>query len=150
MEKKICAYIFAVTFITLSSIVHGQSSMVQRGPSVEPIVEVDIEDAKKAEAPGTGYNFASEDHAPVSAKARVPANIVSNSQAAGPSTYIGPFIFLIALPFGIWIMISKKFSNNVEDKKVDYYPKTTQFKPYQTDYQKSAEDDDDMDFPKAS
>lgn len=141
MDKKICAYIFSITFIALSSVVHGQGA-VERSPSVEPIAEVDIQ---TPETPThRGYNFVA-----AQAPKRIPANIATKNQEASSSSYIGPMIFLVALPIGLWIMVSKKFSKNADDKKIDYYPKTQQFKPYTTDYQKSAEDDD-IDFPKAS
>lgn len=148
MHKKICAYIFGITFITLSSIVHGQSPALHRAPSVDPLVEIDIEDAKKSDGVDNGFDFAVAEQA--SAKARVPANIVTNDQATSPTSYIGPIIFLIALPIGLWMMVSKRFNKGEDDKKVDYYSKTTQFKPFKTEYQKSAEDDDDIDYPKAS
>lgn len=146
MEKKICAFLFTVSFVALSSAVHGSNSMIHRGPSVDPVVEVDIEDAKSP-TNSAGYNFAEVEKAEV---ARVPANIVSKTSESSPGSMIGPLIFLIALPIGLWIVISKKLSQNEDDKKVDYYPKTQQFKPYKTDYQKSAEEDDDIDYPKAS
>ena len=144
MEKKICAYLFVITFILASHALHAQSPNAYRSPSVEPITEVDIQDAKVAQDKDTGYDFAP---APTG-KTRLPANIVSKHSTS--NSYIGPFIFLIALPIGLWIMVSKKFSKEVEDRKVDYYAKTHQFKPYKTDYQNSAEDDDDIDYPKAS
>lgn len=148
MQKKICAYIFGITFIALSSIVHGQSGTASRGPSVDPIVEIDIEDAKKAD---TGYDFAAtEAPAPVRQKTRVPANITTNTQAEAPTSYVGPIIFLIALPIGLWMMVSKRFNKTPEERKVGYFAKTSQFKPFTTEYQKSAEDDDDIDYPKAS
>lgn len=156
MEKKICALLFTISFVALSSVVHGSNSTNHRAPSVDPVVEIDIEDAK---APSTspGYNFAEVEkvepaHVPTSfsPKARVPANIVSKSTEPSSGSMIGPLIFLIALPIGLWIIVSKKFGKNADEKKVDYYPKTQQFKPFKTDYQKSAEDDDDIDFPKAS
>jgi hypothetical protein len=156
MEKKICAYIFTITFILLSSRVHGSPTELQRSPSVEPVIEVDIEDAK---APGhAGFNFvlphqpetAAKNLPTISASKRVPANIVAKSEATSSTSMTGPFIFLIALPIGLWIIVSRKFSNLSSDKNVDYYPKTQQFKPYQTDCQETAEDDDDIDYPKAS
>ena len=107
MEKSICAFIFAITFITLSGVVHGQPTRASRGPSVEPIVEVDIEDVKKAETANTGYNFSSAERAPSAAKSRVPPNIVSKTHTTTPSSYIGPLILLFALPFALWIMVSK-------------------------------------------
>lgn len=152
MDKKICAFIFTITFITLSSVVHSNPQNVQRGPSVEPIVEVDIETANKPEATkDAGFNFAPAERLPAAEKSRAPANITSKAGASSPTAYLGPIIFLIALPFGLWIMVSKKFSKkSAEDKSVGYFPKTHQFNPYKTDYQKSSDDDDDMDFPKAS
>jgi len=146
MEKRICAFIFTIAFITFSSIVYGES--VDRSPSIESPIEIDIEDAK---VPGkdVGFDFASNEAA--KNKSRVPANITTKTQDMTPASYIGPIIFLIALPFGLWIMISKKITAASDEKKIDYYPKTQQFKPYKTDYQKSAEDDDDdVDYPKAS
>ncbi len=152
MDKKICAFLFTITFITLSGVVHSNPENVQRGPSVDPIVEVDIETANKAEVTkDAGFNFAPAERQPATEKARTPANIVSKSGATTATSYLGPIIFLIALPFGLWIMVSKKFSKKTtEDKSVGYFPKTHQFNPYKTDYQKSSDDDDDMDFPKAS
>lgn len=149
MEKKICAYLFGITFIALTSVVFGQTENVQRSPSVESISEVDIESAKANPAVHSGYDFAKAD-TPSKPKSRVPANIVSKSTES-PS-YLGPLIFLIALPIGLWIIVSRKFSAKAsEEKGVDYFPKTQQFKPYKTDYQKSAEsEDDDIDYPKAS
>lgn len=157
MEKKICAYLFGLTFIALSTVVHGQpddtkeaptvtpSVAIERSPSVEPVSEIDIEDVKLPPN-HPGYNFAETEKAK---SARVPANILSKASEESQS-YAGPIIFLIALPIGLWIVVSRKFSSNhTEEKRVDYYPKTQQFKPYTTDYQKS-EEDDDIDFPKAS
>lgn len=151
MDKKICAFLFTITFITLSGVVHSNPQNVQRGPSVDPIVEVDIETADKAElTKDAGFDFAPAERLPATEKTRTPANIVSKSGATTPSSYLGPIIFLIALPFGLWLMVSKKFSKKSEDKSVGYFSKTHQFNPYKTDYQKSSDDDDDMDFPKAS
>lgn len=143
MEKKICAFIFTLSFIGLSTIVQGQSSNIKRTPSVEPLVEVEIENAKSPT--NVGYDF--------STKTRIPANITSKTSENKTMSVFGPIIFLIALPIGLWIMISKKLSHKNEEKTIDYYPKTYQFTPYKTEYQKSAdeeEDGDDMDFPKAS
>ena len=145
MEKKICAYLFCLTFIALSTVVHGQGEgqQVSRGPSVEPMTEVDIQEAQQTPT-SKGYDFRVA--GPIEkVKTRIPANIITKTQDS--TSFIGPLIFLIALPIGLWIVVSKKFAANAEEKKVDYYPKTQQFKPYTTDYQKSAEDDD-IDYPK--
>lgn len=146
MDKKFCAFIFTFAFLTLSSVVHSNPQNVQRGPSVDPIVEVDIESSKN----DSGFDFAQAERVPATEKTRRPANIMSKADATTPSSYIGPIIFLIALPFGLWIMVSKKFSKKSEEKSVGYFPKTHQFTPFKTDYQKSSDDEDDMDFPKAS
>ena len=152
MDKKFCAFIFTITFITLSSVVHSNPQNVQRGPSVDPIVEVDIEASNKAETTqDAGFNFAPPERLPATEKTRTPANIVSKAGASSAASYLGTMIFLIALPFGLWIMVSKKFSKkNADDKAVGYFSKTHQFNPYKTDYQKMSDDDDDMNFPKAS
>ena len=152
MDKKICAFIFTFAFISLSGVVHSNPQNVQRGPSVDPIVEVDIEGVKRDQSvKDAGFNFAPAQRFPATVKSRTPANIISKSEPNSPISYIGPIIFLIALPFGLWIMVSKKFSkSSAEDKSVGYFPKTHQFNPYKTDYQKSSDDDDDIDYPKAS
>ncbi|MBY0416423.1 MAG: hypothetical protein K2Q18_19765 [Bdellovibrionales bacterium] len=161
MEKKICAYLLGLTFITLSSVVHGQGeksptpepttpvvATASRSPSVEPISEIDIE-APKGSPKQTGYNFVVAEEKTV--KARVPANILTKAPGENETSYTGPIIFLIALPIGLWIVVSRKFTTPVEDKRVDYYPKTQQFKPHTNEFQKTTDDDeDDVDFPKAS
>lgn len=119
-----------------------------RGPSVEPLVEIDIESAQKTEKT-TGYDFKQPvSRKPSMAKTRVPANITTKSTSSSPYSYIGPFIFLITLPIALWIMVFKRFKNK-EDKNLGYYGKTHQFKPRQTEYEASDEDDD-VDYPKAS
>ena len=150
-----CASIFAVLFITLTSVVYSSSSTIQRSPSVDPVVEVDIEDVKTPSH--AGYNFVNTERAMAAESVktivpkRVPANIISKQDFTSVSSMIGPLIFLIALPIGLWIIVSKKFSGpSTSEKTVDYYPKTQEFKPFKSDYQKSAEDDDDMDYPQAS
>ncbi len=141
MKKSIYALTATIAFITLFNIGNLHAN-VGRTPSVEPIVEVDIEDAKNEK----GYNFNA-----AQAKSRVPANIVTKSESSPISSYLGPLIFLLTLPIAIWMVISKKIKSNPPiEKTVDYFPKTQQFNPYKTDYQQSAEDDDDIDFPKAS
>ncbi|MBC7714797.1 MAG: hypothetical protein H7177_15735 [Rhizobacter sp.] len=154
MEKKFCALVFALTFVALSSVVHGSPSAMGRSPSVDPVVEVDIEDVKTPSHAGYNFETPQTEHVaervPTIVPKRVPANIVAKSDATTAGSMVGPLIFLIALPIGLWIIVSKKFSKSSPDEKtVGYYPKTQQFRPYKTDYQKSAEDDD-IDFPKAS
>ena len=152
MDKKICAIIFTITFISLSGLVHSNPENAHRGPSVNPIVEIDIEDVKKANAnKDEGFDFTPSKRLPASIKSRLPANIVSKVESSSPTTLIGPIIFLIALPIGLWIMVSKKFNKPTnEESAVGYFSKTHQFNPYKTDYQNTSEDDDDQDYPKAS
>lgn len=153
MDKKICAFIFTITFISLSGLVHSNPGNTTRGPSVNPIVEIDIEDVKKADVnKNEGFDFSPNRRLPAAIKSRLPANIVSKVESNSPSSLIGPIIFLIALPFGLWIMVSRKFSKTPsEESAVGYFPKNHQFNPYKTDYQNSSEDDDDdIDYPKAS
>jgi hypothetical protein len=127
-------------------------ALASRGPAVEPLAEVDIESKNLKERP-SGYNF-ENDQSKITSD-RKPAGITSkNPETTSPYSMVGPFIFLLALPFAIWMMISKKLENDnlkSEDKN-DYFPKTYQFKPYKTDYQKVDDDDnnDDIDMPKAS
>ena len=152
MDKKICAFIFTITFISLSGLVHSTPEHAHREPAVNQIVEIDIEDIKNSEVnKDSGFDFSLTQRNPAALKSRIPANIISKSEASSTSSYIGPIIFLIALPFGLWIMVSRKFSKpSGEESTVGYFPKNHQFNPNKTDYQNTSEDDDDLDFPKAS
>ena len=152
MDKKICAIIFTISFISLSGLVHSTPENVHREPAVNPIVEIDIEDTKNSNVnKDTGFDFSPSRRIPAAIRSRLPANIISKAETSSPTSFIGPIIFLIALPFGLWIMVSRKFSKpSDEEKAVGYFPKNHQFNPNNTDYQNSSEDDDDMDFPKAS
>ncbi len=145
--KKLNSALFLLGVLLFSTITRGQISP-GRSPSVEP-VEVDIEEVKNTNTKDSGYNFDKPQTNITETKKRVPANIMTNTEA--PSNYMGPIIFLITLPFALWLMVSKKFTPPSSiDKTVDYYPKTHQFQPYKTDYQESADDEDDIDLPKAS
>ena len=69
MDKKICAFIFTMAFISLSGVVHSNPQNVQRGPSIDPIVEVDIEEAKRGEHQNeTGFDFAPVQRLPAAVK----------------------------------------------------------------------------------
>ena len=151
MKKSIYALIAIIAFVTIvkAEKVHAE---IGRSPSVEAVTEVEIHDAKKiGSEENKGFDFNHHTIAVVPSKIkRVPANI-TKSQKPSASSYIGPMIFLLTLPFAIWVVISKKINAKVlPEKHVDYYPKTQQFKPYRTDYQQSSEDEDDQDFPRAS
>ena len=119
---------------------------------------VSIEENKPTAKEGTaekGFDFASRSPAVSEVTheemKRVPANIASkSSEHSTPYSYIGPMIFLLALPLALWIVVSKKMKGNEGNEKVDYYSKTVQFKPYKTEYQETDIDDEDQNYPKAS
>lgn len=143
MDKKICAFIFSVAFISMSGIVHSNSKNIQRAPFVDTFVEVDIQDIKNDELnANTGFNFTNEQKEIGNNRLRLPANIVSKSETNSPTSYIGPILFLIALPIGLWIMVSKKFSKGTNDFLIKN----------EDDSQSGSKknDDNDMDYPKAS
>lgn len=117
-----------------------------RGPSVDPMMEVDIE--KENVDTISGYDFAAHEKRTLATeRKRVPANITTKTNATTPYSFIGPFIFLITLPIGLWIMVSKRFKSPKSERPVDYYGKTHQFTPKHVSSESS---DDDIDYPKAS
>lgn len=149
MKKTIFAIIATIAFITFikDEKIHAQTG---RAPSVEPVVEVDIEDAKKHGSDEAGFNFnhAVATRAPAVVK-RKPANITPSKNQT--SSYFGPMLFLLTLPFAIWMVISRKLkSQPAPEKSVGYYPKTQQFKPFRSDSPHTPDDEDDIDFPRAS
>ncbi|MFA6238362.1 MAG: hypothetical protein WC635_13600 [Bacteriovorax sp.] len=150
MRKSFFSIIYVTTLLTAGLTIH--QAFAQRTPAVEPITEISIEENRPTgdqAKPESGFDFNHKNALNQVPASRVPANITSKPTNA-PYSYIGPMIFLLALPFALWIIISKKMSNEVvSDKKVDYYSKTFQFRPYKTDYQEQ-DVDDDQDYPKAS
>ena len=151
MDKKFCASIFIISFIALSTIVYAQN----RKPPVPSVVEIDMEDIKNGHPGNAGYDFSRSHTSEGGEKQqkRTPANIVSNHKSSPPLSYLGPILFLLTLPFAVWIIMAKKFNTSSvqkNEKNVEYYPKTYQFTPYKTDYQKSADEDEDINHPKAS
>ena len=155
MKKSIHSALYLFTLLSAGLTIH--QAFADRGPSVEPITEVSIEDNSPNAKTGStdrGFDFASNN--PIATKSefemkRAPANIVSKqSSNNSPYTFIGPMIFLLALPFALWIVISKKIKQNSASQKVDYYGKTFQFKPTQAANYKIDHDEDEHDYPKAS
>lgn len=151
MRKSFFSIIYVFTLLTAGLSIH--QAFAQRSPSVEPIQEISIEEnrvTQTAGQPETGFDFAEKQVVKPTAvmTKRVPANIATKTPNA-PYSLIGPLIFLFALPVALWIVISKKMKIVDSDKKIDYYPKTFQFKPYKTNYQQQ-DTDDDQDYPKAS
>lgn len=141
--------IYTATFfiLVLQSWVFASTPSPSRGPSVEPMMEVDIE--KENVDTISGYNFAAPvKRAPSTERKRIPANITTKSNATTAFSFLGPFIFLVTLPIALWIMVSKRFKSPDSDKAVDYYSKTHQFTPKHIAIE--SDDDDDIDYPKAS
>ncbi len=146
MQKGLIKFIYILCLTLSAFTIH--KAFAARSPSIEPFVEVDIENPNNGKGKDPGFNFNST-HANAVTK-RVPAAITSKNNAS-PYSYLGPIIFLIALPFAIWMVISRKVDEPKIDEKVDYYSKTFQFTPYKTEYQKNDDNDnDDIHFPKAS
>lgn len=148
MKKPLFSAIYFFTLATAGLTIH--QAFADRGPAVEPLTEVSLEDSIPKKD-NTGFDF--HTHESVSAKSdtkRVPANIVSKtSSPSTPYSYIGPMIFLLALPAALWIIVAKKMKNAEAHSKVDYYPKTHQFKPYKAEIN-DRDVEDDEDYPKAS
>lgn len=114
------------------------SSAYSRSPSVNPLMEIDIESSEKPKDAKEGFDFSASEKT----TARVPANITTNHQNSGPMSYLGPILFLLALPIGIWLMVSKKFAK----KEVEHHP-FSNLKELKTDRD---DHNDDLNFPKAS
>ncbi|MDD4974325.1 MAG: hypothetical protein PHY93_08225 [Bacteriovorax sp.] len=154
MKKPLFSALYILSLLTAGLTIHQAFAQTQRSPSVDPITEVSIEGNRPVIKAGQiehGFDFAHKTEAVASETKRIPANITTKSSAPStPYSYIGPMIFLLALPIALWIVISKKMKNTNVAEKLDYYPKTFQFKPYKTEYQEQDIDDEDHDLPKAS
>jgi hypothetical protein len=155
MKKPLFSALYILTLLTAGLTIHQAFAQTQRSPSVEPITEVSIEENRPVIKEGQtehGFDFADKNSAAVALETkRVPANIATKStEHSTPYSYIGPMIFLFALPIALWIVISKKIKNTEVAEKLDYYPKNFQFKPYKTEYQEQDFDDEDHNLPKAS
>jgi len=148
MKKPLFSAVYFFTLATAGLTIH--QAFAERAPSVEPLTEVSLEDSipKKDNA---GFDFHKHDVAVHKTEAkRVPANIATKTTTPStPYSYIGPMIFLLALPAALWIIVSKKMKNGESSAKVDYFPKTHQFKPYKAD-NSSRDVEEDEDYPKAS
>lgn len=150
MKRPLFSAIYIFTLLTAGFTIH--QAFAERSPSVEPITEISIEENRPVLKVGEtdhGFDFAmNTEHEKAD---RVPANFVSKSKnTSSPYSYIGPLIFLIALPFSLWIAVSKKMKAPVVSDKADFYPKTFQFKPYKADFHDQESDHEDRDLPKAS
>lgn len=153
MKKINIIAILSFIVISIGSIAIANAN---RGPAINEFQEIDMEHEWK-DASKTGFNFNQKNQAVPTAstnkkmKSRYPANAKYDpSQSSG--YYIGPLVFLLALPLTFWILISKKLKSDVADQQHGkFFSKTIQFKPYQTDYQKNDDaENDDTHYPKAS
>lgn len=105
-----------------------------RSPSVNPLVEIDIETDQRPKEATEGFDFSNTQKN----TKRVPANITVNHQNTEPTSYIGPILFLLAMPLGIWLMVSKRFSKKVVESQTH------------DNVRELKKDHDDFNFPKAS
>ncbi len=146
MKKPLFSALYILSLMTAGLTIH--KAFAGRGPSVEPMTEVSIEEGRPNK-PQAGFDFAANPHTETK---RVPANITAKTpEQSTPYSYIGPMIFLLALPIALWIVVAKKMKNSESPEKVGYYPKTYQFKPYTSGTPKNdMEEDEDQDYPKAS
>ena len=154
MKKPLYSTVYVLCLLTAGLTIH--QAFAQRSPAIEQMTEVSIEENQPVQnsgKPATGFDFNNQNTAATTTHdtTRVPANIATKStESSTPYSLVGPMIFLLALPMALWIVISKKMKVADVDKKIDYYPKTFQFKPYKSEYQEQDVDDDDQDYPKAS
>jgi hypothetical protein len=148
MKKPLFSAIYFFTLATAGLTIH--QAFAERAPAVEPLTEVSLEDSIPKKD-NTGFDFHTHDVVSTKSEAkRVPANIATKTSGpATPYSYIGPMIFLLALPAALWIVVAKKMKNSDAPSKVDYYPKTHQFKPYKAE-NNGRDVDDEEDYPKAS
>lgn len=139
MRKTLYTFLYIVSLAVAGLSIH-QAFAQQRSPSVEPLAEIEM-----GASPSKGYDFSTQKRIPATAVIRQKDN-ATNYSALGPILF-----FIVALPFALWMVISKKFKNT-EDHKADYYSNVSQFTPYKTEYQKQDEDvdDDDIDYPKSA
>jgi len=150
MKTPLFSAIYILSLLTAGLTIH-QAIAQQRQPAVEPITEVSIEDdrpVEKAGGPSHGFNFADNTESTTSTN-RVPANIATKTTSKNtPYSFLGPLIFLMTLPIGLWIIISKKIKSTSARDKFDSYPNTLLFK---SQFPKSkSRDSSDDDNSKAS
>lgn len=138
MDKKVCAFIFLFSFVFGSSYVHAN-----RAPSVNPIVEIDIEETQQKNAP-QGFNF--EDTSSTTAK-RVPANIVKKDSSFNFQQYLGLVVLFLGLPLFITALITKKMSKKISSELGE---EASTFKLSSVVSKEDDDEDDGIDFPKAS
>lgn len=149
MKKPLFSALYILSLLTAGLTIH--QAFAERGPAVEPMTEVSLEENRPSN-PHNGFDFADKTRTPAATETkRVPANITTKSpEQSTPYSYIGPMIFLLALPVALWIVVSKKMKGSETSEKVSYYPKTFQLNTTRNGIQKQDIDDEDQDYPKAS
>lgn len=148
MKKPLFSAIYFITLATAGLTIH--QAFAERSPSVEPMTEISLEDSIPKKD-NSGFDFHKQEAVHKAETHRIPANIVAKTpNTPSPYSYIGPVIFLLALPIALWIVVSKKMKTTDTPSKVGYYPKNQQFKPYKDDFDSHDVEDDEQDFPKAS
>ena len=130
MKAPLFSAIYILSLLTAGLTIH-QAIAQQRQPAVEPITEVSIEDDRPVEKVGGashGFNFADNNESTTSTN-RAPANIMAKTANKNtPYSFLGPLLFLMTLPIGLWIIISKKIKNTSVLEKNNSYPNTLLFK----------------------
>ncbi|MBP9680293.1 MAG: hypothetical protein KBD76_02720 [Bacteriovorax sp.] len=148
MKKPLLTAIHFFSLIISGLSIH--QAFAQRDPAVGPMTEISLEE-NRPKSLEHGFDFG-ENSQKILEPARLPANanIVAKTQTKGtPYSYAGPMIFLLALPLALWIVVSKKMKAQ-NSEKIDYYPRTLQFKPHKTNPRSPDIDEEDQDYPKAS
>ena len=151
MKKPLFTAIYILSIMTAGLTIH-QAIAQQRQPAVEQLTEVSIEEDRPVKNVGGvqhGFNFANNSSDETSAN-RPPANMATKTASKNrPYSFLGPFIFLMALPIGLWIIISKKIKTIPGFEKNDSYPNTLLFKSQITKSKShdSADADADEDYP---
>lgn len=141
MRRILYTFLYIVSLAIAGLSIH-QAFAQQRGPSVEPLAEIEIGSATTPK----GFDFSGQKRVPAAA-------VIRQKTDSEKYSSVGPILFfIIALPFALWTIISKKFKNEPEEHKAEYYSNVSQFQPYKTEYQKHDEDvdDDDIDYPKSA
>jgi len=150
MKKPLFSVLYILVLLTAGLTIH--QAFAERSPAVDPMTEVSIEENRPSNNQA-GFDFADQNRVvkPLETK-RVPANIVTKipSTTSSPYSLIGPIIFLLALPFALWIIVAKKMESTKTSEMLDYYPQNFQFKSVKTVHKTNEIEDDDQDFPKAS
>lgn len=150
MHKPLISSFYILLLLTTGLTI--RQAFAGRGPAVEPITEVSIEENHTTRSPGqveTGFDFSNNK----TAQPRASANI--GIKAKNPTySLLGPLIFLFALPLALWIIVFKKMQTPPADKKINYYSKTFQLKSTKLKNQETDKDedneDDEQNYPKAS